>query len=183
VAPIPGASRAFGLTDATWPYLASMARLPGLRLSPAAVVTCDLRAWPGTPSGCDAERMFVARDVALDIGYAAARARLVNLVTSGPLDDASAYQQGLGRLIRVGPLGDLPGGRLFLVLDGDFTLTPAGEDAARLALAGVYRPPLGRLGASLDRAVLHRVADATIRAGRDYRDMSPWPIAPAQRGS
>jgi hypothetical protein len=55
-------------------------------------------------------------------------------------------------------------GGLFPVLDGDFRLTPAGADAARLALAGVYRPPLGRLGASLDRAVLHRVADATIRA-------------------
>ena len=34
----------------------------------------------------------------------------------------------------------------------------------RVALAGCYRPPLGRLGAGLDRAVLSRVATATIRA-------------------
>lgn len=76
-----------------------------------------------------------------------------------------------------------PAGGLFPVLDGDSTLTPAGEDAARLALAGVYRPPLGRLGASLDRAVLHRVADATIRALlRAVADAVTSPaVAPAAR--
>ena len=103
--------------------------------------------------------------------------RLVNLVTSGALADASraACPEGLGSLIRVGPLGDLPGaaklvrisfldpadrqdgvrvtprweatglaGGLFPVLDGDFTLLPAGKDAAWLALAGACRPTLGR---------------------------------------
>jgi hypothetical protein len=60
---------------------------------------------------------------------------------------------------------------------------PAGEDAARLALAGVYRQLLGRLGASLDRAVLHRVADATIRALlRTVADAVTSPaVAPAAR--
>jgi hypothetical protein len=56
-----------------------------------------------------------------------------------------------------------PGGRLFPVLDADLTLTPAGENAAVLALVGAYRPPLGGLGAELDRLLLHRVAEATIR--------------------
>ena len=56
-----------------------------------------------------------------------------------------------------------PGGRLFPVLDADLTLTPAGENAASLALAGAYRPPLDGLGAQLDRLILHRVAEATIR--------------------
>ena len=32
-----------------------------------------------------------------------------------------------------------------------------------LALVGAYRPPLGGLGAGLDRAILHRAATATIR--------------------
>jgi hypothetical protein len=32
-----------------------------------------------------------------------------------------------------------------------------------VALAGVYRPPLGALGQALDRAVLRRVAVATIK--------------------
>jgi hypothetical protein len=56
------------------------------------------------------------------------------------------------------------GGRLFPALDADITLTPAGEHATLLRLAGAYRPPLGPLGAGIDRAILHRVAQATIRA-------------------
>jgi hypothetical protein len=56
-----------------------------------------------------------------------------------------------------------PGGRLFPVLDADLTLVPAGENAALLTLAGAYRPPLGSLGVELDRLLLHRVAEATIR--------------------
>jgi hypothetical protein len=49
------------------------------------------------------------------------------------------------------------------VLDADITLSPSGKQATLLTLAGVYRPPLGSLGAGLDRAILHRVAAATIR--------------------
>ncbi len=55
-------------------------------------------------------------------------------------------------------------GRLFPVLDANITLTPAGEDTTRLALAGAYRPPLAGLGAGLDRVVLHRAATATVRS-------------------
>ena len=57
-----------------------------------------------------------------------------------------------------------PGSGLFPALDADIWLTPAGEHSARLSLAGVYRPPLGALGAGLDRAVFHQVADATVRS-------------------
>jgi hypothetical protein len=57
-----------------------------------------------------------------------------------------------------------PGGRLFPALDADIWLTPAGEHSTRLSLAGVYRPPLAAVGPGLDRAVLHRVADATVRS-------------------
>ncbi len=56
-----------------------------------------------------------------------------------------------------------PGGGLFPVLDADITLTPAGESATALSLAGSYRPPLGKVGAVLDRVVLRRAAAATIR--------------------
>jgi hypothetical protein len=56
-----------------------------------------------------------------------------------------------------------PGGGLFPTLDADITLTPAGEQATLLTLAGAYRPPLGAVGVGLDRAILHRVATATTR--------------------
>lgn len=55
-------------------------------------------------------------------------------------------------------------GALFPVLDADITLTRTGEKATVLAVAGTYRPPLGSLGGGLDRAIMHRVAEATIRA-------------------
>ena len=55
-------------------------------------------------------------------------------------------------------------GALFPVLDADITLTGAGEEATVLAVSGTYRPPLGSVGAGLDRAIMHLVAEATIRA-------------------
>jgi hypothetical protein len=56
-----------------------------------------------------------------------------------------------------------PGGRLFPVLDADLTLAPYGEAASLLALAGVYRPPLGAVGVALNRVVMRRVANATLQ--------------------
>lgn len=57
-----------------------------------------------------------------------------------------------------------PGGQLFPALDADLVLRSAGGQATSLTLVGAYRPPLGALGAGLDRAILHRVAAATIRS-------------------
>lgn len=55
-------------------------------------------------------------------------------------------------------------GGLFPVLDADISVTLTGERMTRLAMAGAYRPPLGRFGAGLDRAILNRMATATIRS-------------------
>jgi hypothetical protein len=55
-------------------------------------------------------------------------------------------------------------GELFPVLDADLILAGDGADRSRLALAGSYRPPFGRAGAVLDRAIMHRLAGATIRS-------------------
>ena len=57
-----------------------------------------------------------------------------------------------------------PGGGLFPVLDADITLIPAGTHSATLTLTGAYRPPLGAVGAGLDRVIVHRIATATVRA-------------------
>ena len=141
--------------------------------------------------------MFVSDDVVLEVGFAAAAARLVNLACGGALTCASeqAYAGEITSLVRVGPLGtapglsrlvrvrfrDLvtrgdsavltlrweaagPGGGLFPALDADITLTPAGDHATVLHLAGAYRPPLGPVGAGLDRAIMRKVATATTRS-------------------
>jgi hypothetical protein len=136
--------------------------------------------------------MFVGDEVALDVSFAVARARLLNLARGGLLASASedAYVLGVTGLSRVGALGlsrevrvqtrelterdgsaglairwEVTGaGRgLFPVLDADIRLLPTGEQATLLTLAGAYRPPLGAVGEALDRAILHRVAAATVR--------------------
>jgi len=59
---------------------------------------------------------------------------------------------------------------------------PDGAQSVRLALVGAYRPPGGRLGAGLDRAILNRVAAATIRAFlRSVADALTGPEAAATR--
>ena len=141
--------------------------------------------------------VFVGDEVRLDVSFAAARAGLATVTRDGLLLGVSedAYGEGITGLVRVGPLGSVPGisrlvevrarelaesdhraglalrwsaagsgGQLFPALDADLTLRPAGEHATVLGLVGAYRPPLGALGAGLDRAILHRVAAATIRA-------------------
>jgi hypothetical protein len=55
-------------------------------------------------------------------------------------------------------------GRLFPALDANITLTPEGGQNTRVTLTGVYRSPLGALGAGLDRALLHHIATATIHS-------------------
>jgi hypothetical protein len=145
-------------------------------------------AEPGSLTG----RVFVGDEVGLDVSFEVARAGLARLSRGGWLSSASedAYGLGVAGLSRVGALGltrevrvqalELaqrdgsaglairwevtgPGGGLSPVLDADITVHPAGEGGTLLTLAGAYRPPLGALGEALDRAILHRVAAATVR--------------------
>lgn len=50
---------------------------------------------------------------------------------------------------------------LFPVLDGDIEVSSLDEKSCRLRLAASYEPPFGEFGATLDRALLHRVARST----------------------
>ena len=132
--------------------------------------------------------MFAGDELRLEVSFALARARLSRLIESGalfgPSEDAYGPSltrvgvAGVSKLVRV-QARELTwtdssagvalrweatgaGGGLFPVLDADLTLAPDGEGTV-LRLAGVYRPPLGSVGEALDRAILHRVADATVR--------------------
>ena len=55
-----------------------------------------------------------------------------------------------------------PGG-LFPVLDGDLEIARLGAERTQLAFSARYRPPLGLIGRTVDRALLSRVAEATIK--------------------
>lgn len=137
--------------------------------------------------------MFIAHEVSLDVAFTDARARLARIVDAGALTGPSraAYEgamrvgpfgdvPGLSKLVQVRFLapvqraGTLTAplrweatgatGGLFPVLDADLILAADGQDKTLVALSGCYRPPLGWMGAHLDRAVLHRAATATIHA-------------------
>ena len=53
--------------------------------------------------------------------------------------------------------------QLFPVLTGRLELVPVDKDVTRLTVSGMYAPPLGRLGSLIDDAVMHSVAEATVR--------------------
>lgn len=52
---------------------------------------------------------------------------------------------------------------IFPSLEADLELAPMGPDRTQVSISARYRPPLGGLGRALDRALLHRVAEATIK--------------------
>jgi hypothetical protein len=152
--------------------------------------------------------MFVSEDVLVPVGYPVVLARLASILQGSGLRRSAqdAYHDGLVTVLRVGPApmlsrlvsvefrdlvthGDSSlltlrwetaggGGGLFPVLDADITITPVDDERTRLRLDGSYRPPLGAVGASLDRAVMHRVAAATIRSF--VTDMSAALARPAE---
>ena len=52
---------------------------------------------------------------------------------------------------------------LFPTLDADIEVAPIGPHRTQVALNARYLPPLGALGRTIDRALLHRVAEATLK--------------------
>lgn len=52
---------------------------------------------------------------------------------------------------------------LFPRLDGDIEVAALGSARTQLSISARYQPPLGVVGRVLDRALLHRVAEATLK--------------------
>ena len=63
------------------------------------------------------------------------------------------------------PEGAAPG--LFPSMDADLEIAALGPSRTQVAMSARYTPPLGALGRAIDRAVLHRVAEATLK---DFMD-------------
>lgn len=52
---------------------------------------------------------------------------------------------------------------LFPSLEADLEVASLGPSRTQLSISARYRPPMGALGRALDRALLHRVAEATAK--------------------
>jgi len=53
--------------------------------------------------------------------------------------------------------------RLFPQLEADLEIAALGPDRSQLSMDARYRPPFALVGRALDRTLLHRVAEATIK--------------------
>jgi hypothetical protein len=78
------------------------------------------------------------------------------------IESIPAYQRGATTVVPIrwhaaGPLGGA-----FPVLDANIELS-ANASGSEILVIGSYRPPLGDVGAVVDRLLLHRVAESTIR--------------------
>ena len=53
--------------------------------------------------------------------------------------------------------------KLFPEMSGKIEIAPTDAKLTRLTVSGMYEPPLGRLGEQLDDAVMHNVAEGTVK--------------------
>lgn len=129
--------------------------LPFARVGP--LLAGEPAGWLGA---CAERAEEEGADVVVRIGpgglLAGARQR-VRVQTGAPRPRADGLVVPLGwRTIRLQ--------MLFPSLEGDLEVAKLGEDRCRLTLSGQYNPPLGAVGATLDRRLLHRVAASTVRS-------------------
>jgi hypothetical protein len=52
---------------------------------------------------------------------------------------------------------------LFPTMDADLSIVALGDDRTKLVLQGNYQPPLGAVGATLDRFLLHHLAESSVK--------------------
>jgi hypothetical protein len=52
---------------------------------------------------------------------------------------------------------------LFPALDADVEVAPLGPHWTQLSISARYRPPMGVVGRAVDRTLMHRVAEATMK--------------------
>lgn len=97
---------------------------------------------------------------------------LLTEVGVGPLGRSFSRQVSIqvGRPVRFPSMTSLPLTWEPLGLEGvlprleaDIELGSLGEGRTQLAISARYRPPLGALGRTVDRVLLHRVAEATVK--------------------
>ena len=65
-------------------------------------------------------------------------------------------------------------GRLFPRLDADIEVAPLGPARTQLSISARYAPPLGSVGRVLDRGLMHRIAEATVK---DFLDRAALGLA------
>lgn len=92
-----------------------------------------------------------------------ARAGVGGLAKTIAVESIPAYQRGAVTVVPIRWTATGLIGGAFPVLDANLEMA-ATDGATQLEIIGSYRPPLGKVGVTIDRLVLHAVARSTIRS-------------------
>ena len=130
-----------------------------LTAAPAAVEAALLQAPAAWMSGLAAEADDRGRRLLADVGAGRAPHRIEKrvLITVGPPVRMPSRTVMPLTWEATGP------GTLFPRMDADLELAPLGPGRTQLAISATYQPPLGPLGQMIDRILLHRLAEATVK--------------------
>jgi len=91
------------------------------------------------------------------------RAGVAGVTKSVAMASLPAYLRGDVTVIPIRWVATGPLGELFPTLEANLEVSPTDDGRTLLVLVGSYRPPLGRLGATIDHLVMHNVGSATTR--------------------
>lgn len=89
------------------------------------------------------ESQLIAKEIVLEIGEAAK----AHASTTVPISWSASGTAGL-----------------FPRMAADLVVAPIGPEQTQVSFRGTYEPPLGAVGRMLDKAVLHRIAEASVKA-------------------
>jgi hypothetical protein len=134
-----------------------------LAAAPAAVEAALLQAPAAWMSGLAAEADNRGRRLLVDVGAGRAPHRIENRIEKRVLVTAGKPVRMPSRTVvpltweATGP------GTLFPRMDADLELASLGPHRTQLSISATYAPPLGPLGQLIDRALLHRLAEATVK--------------------
>jgi hypothetical protein len=103
----------------------------------------------------EAPRIWFPRSIGVHLAGIPIRKRIA-------VEFGEAVKTSTWAVIRVNWKATFPQ-RLFPTMEGKVSLSPQGNGVVKLTVSGVYEPPLGRIGEDLNDAVLHSIAEVTVR--------------------
>ena len=117
----------------------------------------DPASWvPGIAKEADDRAQWLLAEVGFEVGPTHRVDKEVEIHIGAPRVVGSKTQLPITWTARGGE-------RLFPQLDADIEVAPLGANRTQLSISARYKPPLGAVGSALDKALLHRVAEATIK--------------------
>ncbi len=132
----------------------------------------DPSSWvPGIVRETDDRAQQLLTEVGFDVGETRRVDKEVEIQVGTPHEFASKTLLPISWTPRGSEL-------LFPRLDADIEIAPLGSGRTQLSMSARYRPPLGVVGKALDKALLHRVAEATIK---DFLDRTAERLAAGTR--